>query len=196
MAMYEVLLGKDRQKFSCGHFTVFADGTVERLHGHNYHVAVTLRGPTLQTGLLFPFHTVKATIVAICNAWDERILLPTVRRTQTRLLARTCAMVTLTRRWLQTSPAVQVKVAGEQVEVAVAVGAAPGAVRHKRYSLPTEDVVLLECDNITCENLARVAHTLLLARTDPVTLRALTAVTVTVSESDRQSVAYGGPLEH
>ena len=75
---YEVLLGKERHKFSCGHFTVFSDGAVERLHGHNYHVAVTLRGPALRDGLLFPFHTVKATIAGICDEWDERILLPTV----------------------------------------------------------------------------------------------------------------------
>ena len=82
-----------------------------------------------------------------------------------------------------------------QVDVTVSVGP-PATARLKRYSLPAEDVVLLACDNITCENLARLAHARLIELTDADTLRALTDVAVTVSESTGQSVSYGGPLAH
>ena len=89
-----------------------------------------------------------------------------------------------------------IKATGEQVEATVLVGAAnPGPQRRKHYSLPAEDVVLLDCDNITCENLAQLAHARLLALTDKDTLAALTDLVVTVSESDGQSVGYGGPLK-
>jgi 6-pyruvoyl-tetrahydropterin synthase len=42
-AEFEVFVGKEDFKFSAAHFVAF-DGFRERLHGHNYQVAVRLKG--------------------------------------------------------------------------------------------------------------------------------------------------------
>jgi len=78
-AVFEIVIAKERQKFACAHFTVFPDGTVERLHGHNYHLGVTVRGRHLAQGLLVPFQTMKAGVAALCDAWDEHVFVATVR---------------------------------------------------------------------------------------------------------------------
>jgi len=77
-AVFEIVIAKERQKFACAHFTVFPDGTVERLHGHNYHLGVTVRGRHLAQGLLVPFQTMKAGVAALCDAWDEHVFVATV----------------------------------------------------------------------------------------------------------------------
>ncbi|MFO1087565.1 MAG: glycosyltransferase [Reyranellaceae bacterium] len=66
-------LSKDSFKFSAGHMTVFPDGTKERLHGHNFQVAVTVELPA--DGFV-AFAHFKRAIAAACEAWDERVLLP------------------------------------------------------------------------------------------------------------------------
>ena len=66
-------LRKDSFKFSAGHMTVFPDGTKERLHGHNFQVAVTVEVPADE---FIAFARFKQEITAACNAWDERVLLP------------------------------------------------------------------------------------------------------------------------
>jgi len=77
-AVFEIVIAKERQKFACAHFTVFPDGNVERLHGHNYHLGVTVRGRRLSQGLLVPFQTMKAGVAALCDAWDEHVFVATV----------------------------------------------------------------------------------------------------------------------
>lgn len=66
-------LSKDSFKFSAGHMTVFPDGTKERLHGHNFQVAVTIE---LAADEFVAFARFKQVIRAACEAWDERVLLP------------------------------------------------------------------------------------------------------------------------
>lgn len=66
-------LSKDSFKFSAGHMTVFPDGTKERLHGHNFQVAVTVELPA--DGFI-AFARFKQEITAACEAWDERVMLP------------------------------------------------------------------------------------------------------------------------
>ncbi|MFO1162603.1 MAG: glycosyltransferase [Reyranellaceae bacterium] len=66
-------LGKGSYKFSAGHMTVFPDGSKERLHGHNYQVAVTVE---LAVDAFVAFARFKQEITAACQAWDERVLLP------------------------------------------------------------------------------------------------------------------------
>jgi 6-pyruvoyltetrahydropterin/6-carboxytetrahydropterin synthase len=68
-----VHLSKDSFKFSAGHMTVFPDGTKERLHGHNFQVAVTVELPA--DGFI-AFARFKQEITAACEAWDERVMLP------------------------------------------------------------------------------------------------------------------------
>ena len=36
---HRISIAREQYKFSCAHMTVFADGTKERLHGHNYTIA-------------------------------------------------------------------------------------------------------------------------------------------------------------
>eukprot|EP00658_Telonema_sp_P-2_P010800 TRINITY_DN14093_c0_g1_i1.p1 TRINITY_DN14093_c0_g1~~TRINITY_DN14093_c0_g1_i1.p1 ORF type:complete len:186 (+),score=45.94 TRINITY_DN14093_c0_g1_i1:113-670(+) len=65
-----------RQKFSSAHFACY-HGSRERLHGHNYRVAVVLTGSEVgQGGYLIDFGDVKRVMRAICKDLDEYMLVP------------------------------------------------------------------------------------------------------------------------
>ncbi|MDJ0837361.1 MAG: 6-pyruvoyl tetrahydropterin synthase family protein [Acidobacteriota bacterium] len=149
---------KDRQKFSAAHFTIFADGEVERLHGHNYVVEVTLEGDRLEDGMIFPFHLVKPVINRLCKEWDEYVLLPT------------------------TAPAVRIEENGDQVELHLETSQC-----RKFYSFPREDVVLLACNNISSENLAVLFLEKLSGELGELNL-GLTGLHVSIAESSGQKV--------
>ena len=155
---FQVHFFKDRQKFSSAHFTLFADGEVERLHGHNYYVEVTLEGPSLEHGLLFPFHEVKPIIGELCNRWDERVLLPTQAE-----------WITLTE-------------AGEGVKLALRTPRVS-----KDYLFPIDDVAYLPCNNISSENLAALLLEDLGQRLKTV-VPSMQSLQVSVSESAGQEV--------
>lgn len=69
-------LAKTDFKFAAAHFTWFADGSAERLHGHNYRVSVWLSGRLDAAGLLVEARLVKEHVRRLCAALDERVLLP------------------------------------------------------------------------------------------------------------------------
>jgi len=70
-------LAKADFKFAAAHFTWFADGSAERLHGHNYRVSVAVSGARLgDDGLLVEARRVKDEVRGLCAALDERVLLP------------------------------------------------------------------------------------------------------------------------
>jgi 6-pyruvoyltetrahydropterin/6-carboxytetrahydropterin synthase len=73
--LHEIAMGKENMKFSSAHFTLLAD-RVERLHGHNYRLIVTLRARALRAGLLLDFALVKHEARRLCAELDERLLLP------------------------------------------------------------------------------------------------------------------------
>lgn len=158
MTQLKVTLYKDRQKFSSAHFTLFLDGSLERLHGHNYRVAVSFSGQNLEMGLLAPFHHLKPLISELCDQWDERVLIPTQ------------------------SPMVEVVETGTQCEVTVTTEKA-----ERFYSFPREDVVLLPCDNISSENLALLFVENLGERVKN-TAPNIQSVSATVGETDGQEV--------
>ncbi len=54
--------------------TVFPDGTKERLHGHNYTVAVSIELDSVALPAMLPFAPVRAAITELCQAWRERVL--------------------------------------------------------------------------------------------------------------------------
>jgi 6-pyruvoyltetrahydropterin/6-carboxytetrahydropterin synthase len=54
--------------------TVFPDGTKERLHGHNYTVAVAVELDSVTLAAMLPFQPVRAAITELCQAWRERVL--------------------------------------------------------------------------------------------------------------------------
>lgn len=76
-ALVQLRLAKEDFAFAAAHFTLFPDAAAERLHGHNYRVRVELSGAELDGfGFLVPVAPVKARVRALCDALDERILIP------------------------------------------------------------------------------------------------------------------------
>lgn len=55
--------------------TVFPDGRKERLHGHNFHLAVALELRDISFDRLVDFGPIKGAIAELCDAWKERTLL-------------------------------------------------------------------------------------------------------------------------
>src|SRR3954447_26158047 len=77
MARYRIILAKEDFKFSSAHFTLFADGRAELLHGHNYRVRAALSGEDLDgEGLLADIESFKRTLRALCSRLDSRTLIP------------------------------------------------------------------------------------------------------------------------
>lgn len=74
---FSLRLAKADFKFAAAHFTWFASGDAERLHGHNYRVSIALGGAKLGAdGLLVEARLVKDEVRRLCAALDERVLLP------------------------------------------------------------------------------------------------------------------------
>jgi 6-pyruvoyltetrahydropterin/6-carboxytetrahydropterin synthase len=71
---HRISIAREQYKFSCAHMTVFPDGTKERLHGHNYTIAVALEVDTVELSAMIPFAPLKSAISDICAAWKERVL--------------------------------------------------------------------------------------------------------------------------
>lgn len=72
---HQIRIARAEHKFSCAHMTVFADGTKERLHGHNYTVAVALEIEHIGLAAMIPFAPIKAELGELCAAWKEHVLL-------------------------------------------------------------------------------------------------------------------------
>jgi 6-pyruvoyltetrahydropterin/6-carboxytetrahydropterin synthase len=73
---HRLRIAREQYKFSCAHMTVFPDGTKERLHGHNYAVAVALDVARVDLAAMVPFAQIKACLAELCAAWKERVLIP------------------------------------------------------------------------------------------------------------------------
>ena len=71
-----IRLDKENMKFSAGHFTIFGPGERERLHGHNFKVAVVLHACVGDNGLCFDYGIYKQKVVALCRELNEYFLLP------------------------------------------------------------------------------------------------------------------------
>ena len=69
-----ITIARDQYKFSCAHMTVFPDGSKERLHGHNYTVAMALELSDVSFSKIIPFAAIRAALAELCNAWKERVL--------------------------------------------------------------------------------------------------------------------------
>jgi 6-pyruvoyltetrahydropterin/6-carboxytetrahydropterin synthase len=73
---YHVRIAKAEHVFSAAHFITFG-GQCERLHGHNYHVAVEVSGPLDADHLVIDFLLLRAKLREICAELDHYVLLPT-----------------------------------------------------------------------------------------------------------------------
>lgn len=62
--------------FSAAHFSIL-EGRSERLHGHNYRVSLSARGPVGEEGTVVDFAQLKQALRRLCAELDERMLVPT-----------------------------------------------------------------------------------------------------------------------
>ena len=62
--------------FSAAHFITFAGSVCEELHGHNFRVAVEVRGPLDENHYVVDFVALQDAIAIIVNELDHRVLLP------------------------------------------------------------------------------------------------------------------------
>lgn len=92
-ATFRVRVTKDHLTFCSGHFITYEGNQCERLHGHNYKVAVEVSGPLDDNHYVFDFIALKRITQKISDELDHRMMLPTK------------------------SQAIKVEVAGEQVNV-------------------------------------------------------------------------------
>jgi 6-pyruvoyltetrahydropterin/6-carboxytetrahydropterin synthase len=72
---HKTFIAREQYKVSCAHMTVFPDGTKERLHGHNYSIAIALDLARVDLPSMVPFSPLKQALVELCAAWKERVLL-------------------------------------------------------------------------------------------------------------------------
>jgi 6-pyruvoyltetrahydropterin/6-carboxytetrahydropterin synthase len=72
---HRIAIAREQYKFSCAHMTVFADGSKERLHGHNYTIAVALDVDSVELQAMIPFAPIKTALGELCAMWKEHVLL-------------------------------------------------------------------------------------------------------------------------
>lgn len=76
MARTTISIAKEALHFAAAHFTIFSATERENLHGHNFQVAADIDADVGEDGLAFDYNLVKRTLQALCDALDERTLLP------------------------------------------------------------------------------------------------------------------------
>jgi len=80
-ALYTVRVTKDHLVFSAAHFITFNGSICERLHGHNWRVAVEVDGPLDENGYVFDFIALRDATQKLVDQLDHRMLLPTLHPT-------------------------------------------------------------------------------------------------------------------
>ncbi len=73
---YTVRVTKDYLVFSAGHFITFDGDHCERVHGHNYRVAVEVEGGLDRNHYVFDFIALRDLTRALTDELDHRMLLP------------------------------------------------------------------------------------------------------------------------
>ncbi len=120
-------LHKQNFKFSSAHFLIFDEHRAEKLHGHNYQVAVDLKVPPeaelAQNGYFIDFNVFKEFIKAEVDRWDEMVLLPRNHKDM------------------------KISASGESLEV---------RFRERFYVFPKDEVILLPVTNTSVEQLSRI----------------------------------------
>jgi 6-pyruvoyltetrahydropterin/6-carboxytetrahydropterin synthase len=77
VVMYRVRLEKEQHVFSAAHFITFNGDVCERLHGHNYRVAVEVEGPLDENQYVIDFIALRDELKALTDELDHHVLLPT-----------------------------------------------------------------------------------------------------------------------
>ena len=73
---FSIKVYKQYFNFACSHFLIFADGSREPLHGHNYRVTVQGKSTDLNGDMVFDFLDIKPIVRKICDSLDHKLLLP------------------------------------------------------------------------------------------------------------------------
>ncbi len=73
---YAIRVYKEYFNFASSHFLIFADGTREPLHGHNYQVQVKVEGGIVEGDLVIDFIPFKPLVRQLCDDMDHCLLLP------------------------------------------------------------------------------------------------------------------------
>ena len=73
---FHIRLEKECHVFSAAHFITFAGNVCERLHGHNYGVAVEIFGPLDENQYVVDFIAVRDELKKLTDELDHRVLLP------------------------------------------------------------------------------------------------------------------------
>ena len=73
---YKVRVTKDDLVFCSGHFITLTGGLCERIHGHNYEVAVEVEDDLGEDSYVFDFIALLALTRALVGELDHRMLLP------------------------------------------------------------------------------------------------------------------------
>ncbi len=76
MSTTTIEISKEYLHFAAAHFTIFSATEREDLHGHNFYVAANVDSDVGEDGLAFDYNIVKTALKGLCDAWDERMLLP------------------------------------------------------------------------------------------------------------------------
>jgi 6-pyruvoyltetrahydropterin/6-carboxytetrahydropterin synthase len=74
---YTVRVSKDYLVFCSGHFITYSGDHCERLHGHNYRVAVEVEDGLDENFYVFDFIALKDLARQVTDELDHRMLLPT-----------------------------------------------------------------------------------------------------------------------
>lgn len=74
---YHVRIAKEELVFSAAHFITFGGDICERLHGHNYGVAVDVYGPLNENQYVVDFIALRDLLKTIVQRLDHVVLLPT-----------------------------------------------------------------------------------------------------------------------
>lgn len=74
---YRVRVTKDHLVFSAAHFITFNGNICERLHGHNWRMAVEVAGPLDENSYVFDFIALRDASQLLANELDHHVLLPT-----------------------------------------------------------------------------------------------------------------------
>ncbi len=74
---FRVRVTKDHLVFSAAHFITYGGNVCERLHGHNWRLAVEVDGALDENGYVFDFIALRDAAQRLVNQLDHRMLLPT-----------------------------------------------------------------------------------------------------------------------
>jgi len=74
---FSIRVSKDYFLFCCAHFITYEGDDCERLHGHNYRVAVEVEGPLDGNGYVFDFIALKRRTQSIVDELDHHMLVAT-----------------------------------------------------------------------------------------------------------------------